>query len=99
MYSGRWKPGFPRNMQPLFSGQKSRLTYHQATLYHDIYVHNNNITATKVSIFFLYMSHIMQFRALDDLGWLLSHVSVRKKVKIISFRVNTKFGIVLRKLF
>jgi len=62
MYSGRWKPGFRRNMQPSFSGQKLRLTCHQTTLYHDMYVHNNNITTIKITIF-SYMSHIMQIRA------------------------------------
>jgi hypothetical protein len=58
MYSGRWKQGFHRNIQPTFSGQKLRLTFLQTTLYHDTYVHNTNITALKISIF-SYMSHII----------------------------------------
>jgi len=61
IYSGRWKPGFHRNMQPRFSGQKLRLTFLQTTLYHDIYVHSSHITATKISVF-LNISHIIQFR-------------------------------------
>lgn len=63
MYSARWNRGFRRNMQPTFSGQKLRLTFHQTTLYHDTYVCNNNITVLKISAFFSYMSHIIQIRA------------------------------------